>query len=76
LEVKPLSHPEMHEVDSTMIARIGHDDVKRELHVEFHTGKRYVYEGVDPDEFHALRTADSVGKHFNAHIRKRINRSV
>lgn len=56
-------------VKSSQIASIGHDPATNTLAIEFNGGKVYHYEGV-PAEAHAdLMAAESVGKHFGAHIR-------
>lgn len=56
-------------VKSSNIKAIGHDPDTNELHVEFATGGRYVYEGVDADEFAALRDAKSIGSHLHASVK-------
>lgn len=56
----------MHPVSSSGATHIGHDG--NTLHVTFPGGKTYAYAGVSADQFHALRTAKSVGKHLNASI--------
>jgi hypothetical protein len=56
-------------VTSSNIKSIGHDPQNRTLHVEFNSGKVYEYGGVSAGEHAALVNADSVGKHFNEHIK-------
>jgi hypothetical protein len=56
-------------VNSTSIKSIGHDPATQTLHVEFHNGKVYEYPGVSAESHAALVTAESIGKHFSAHIR-------
>lgn len=56
-------------VSSSAIRAIGYDEDERTLHVEFASGQRYEYPGVDPEEHQALLSAPSVGAHFASHIR-------
>ena len=56
---------------STVIRRFDYAPDRRELHVEFTTGRRYVYLDVPPDEADALRSAFAKGVHFNRRIRGR-----
>lgn len=54
---------------STVIRRFVYLPEKRELVVEFTTGRRYLYAGVPEEEAAKFRGAFSMGRHFNAHIR-------
>jgi hypothetical protein len=56
---------------STVIRRFEHSPGRRELLVEFVTGRRYVYLDVPADEVAAMRSAFAKGRYFNAHIRDR-----
>jgi len=56
---------------STVIRRFDYSPERRELAVEFVTGRRYVYSQVPPEEAEALRGAFAKGVHFNRHIRGR-----
>ena len=58
---------EMHKVQSSNIAEIGHDG--HNLRVVFKNGATYDYVGVPPEEFHNLLNADSIGGHLNTHIK-------
>lgn len=61
---------EWHPVDSSQIQSVAHDPETKTLHVKFHHGDSiYQYTGVTPEIFANLKGAESVGKHFNAHIR-------
>ncbi|HEX6741125.1 MAG TPA: KTSC domain-containing protein [Sphingomicrobium sp.] len=42
---------------------------RRELHVTFTTGRRYLYLGVPQAKVDAMRAAFSKGRYFNAQIR-------
>ena len=65
--------PEMHPVKSSLIEAVGYDIDAGELYVRFpgNPPRLYAYVGVTPEQYEALRTAESVGKHFNANIRGR-----
>ena len=56
---------------STVIRRFDYSPERRELIVEFVTGRRYVYCDVPEEQAAALRAAFAKGRHFNAHIRDR-----
>lgn len=56
-------------VASSNIKSIGHDPDKNELEVEFNGGAAYRYSDVSADKYQKLLNADSLGKHFHAHIR-------
>ena len=56
---------------STVIRRFDYAPDRRELVVEFVTGRRYVYLDVPEDEAQAMRGAFAKGRYFNAHIRDR-----
>jgi hypothetical protein len=54
---------------STVIRSYSYDRRRRELHVVFRSGRRYVYREV-PEETHAaMKAAVSKGAFFNRHIR-------
>jgi hypothetical protein len=56
---------------STVIRRFDYSPQRRELTVEFVTGRRYVYLDVPEEEARAMRAAFAKGRYFNAHIRDR-----
>ena len=56
---------------STVIHRFDYAPDRRELTIEFTTGRRYVYADVPEDEVKAMRSAFSKGRYFNARIRDR-----
>lgn len=56
---------------STVIRRFDHLPERRELVVEFTTGRRYVYSNVPAAAADALRSSFAKGVHFNRHIRGR-----
>lgn len=56
---------------STVIRRFDYAPDRRELTVEFVTGRRYVYLDVPPSEATAMRSAFAKGIYFNRRIRDR-----
>ena len=56
---------------STVIRQFQYSPERRELAVEFVTGRRYVYLDVPEDEAAAMRAAFAKGRYFNARIRDR-----
>lgn len=54
---------------STNIARLKYDEQTAELHVEFRSGKTYVYAEVPYDIWNAFISAPSAGKFFNSTIK-------
>ena len=56
---------------STVIRRFDYSPKRRELTVEFVTGRRYVYREVPEEEARAMRAAFAKGRYFNAHVRDR-----
>lgn len=57
------------QVQSSAIEAVKYEDVSHELFVQFKSGHLYKYADVSHKEFQALMSADSLGKHFHAHIR-------
>ena len=56
---------------STVIRRFAYDPDRRELWVEFVTGRRYVYDQVPEAVASALGSAFAKGVYFNTRIRDR-----
>ncbi len=56
---------------STVIRRFDYAPDRRELTVEFVTGRRYLYRDVPEEEAQAFRGAFAKGRYFNARIRDR-----
>jgi hypothetical protein len=54
---------------SSVIRRFSYDPERRELSVEFVTGRIYLYHDVPGREAEAFRAAESKGRYFNFHIR-------
>jgi hypothetical protein len=58
-------------VPSTVIRSFGYDPQRRELKVEFRSGRIYVYLDVPPETFAAMTAAFAKGPFFNTEIRDR-----
>ncbi len=56
---------------STVIRSFDYSFERRELTVEFVTGRRYVYLDVPEEEAQSMRAAFAKGRYFNTHIRDR-----
>jgi len=53
-------------VKSSFIAAVGYDEAAKTLEVELKSGRIYQYLEFPPEEFAALRAAESLGAHYNA----------
>lgn len=60
-------------VKSSNIEAIGYDHKSRTLVVVFKNKTSYSYHPITQAGFEALRTAESVGKYFNEHIKNNQN---
>lgn len=56
---------------SHVIRRFTYVPERRELTVEFVSGRRYLYSDVPAEDVDAFRSAFAKGSHFNRHIRDR-----
>jgi hypothetical protein len=66
------NHITLDSVESSQIGAIGHDPLTNTLAMQFKAKKDapvYHYANVDVGMFEALKTAESVGKHFATHIK-------
>lgn len=59
------------QVTSADLRSIGYDAAERVLEVEFVSGAVYEYYDVPHQVWEGLRTAQSHGRYFNEHIRRR-----
>ena len=68
----------MTEVKSSQIHSIGHDPASNTLAICFRNksgrGPTYHYENVTAEQFEAFNGAESLGKHFIAHIKNEAER--
>lgn len=60
---------EMYPVNSTAIRAVGRDASTGIVHVEFHSGGTHPHGPMTQDEFERFRDAQSVGKHYHAHVK-------
>jgi KTSC domain-containing protein len=58
-------------VKSRLIASIGYSAAEKVCEVELVGGKVYRYAHMEPEEYREFIGADSVGKHFLAHVKPR-----
>lgn len=58
-----------HPVESSSIAAVGYSQTQRQLEIEFKNGSIYAYFDVPHEMYKDLIAANSVGGHFNAHVR-------
>ena len=56
-------------VESSAVSFVYYDEVAAELHVEFTSGRTYVYFGVPRRVYDDLIKAPSIGAYFNDHIK-------
>lgn len=59
----------MHQVKSSQIREIGHDEAAGTLAVRFNTGALYHYKGVSAKKFKQFMDSDSKGSFFGRHIK-------
>lgn len=58
-------------IESSNIKSVGYDKASLTLEIEFGSGGVYQYYGVLPEHHSDLMAAESIGKHFHAHIKGR-----
>lgn len=58
-------------VESSAIKSVGHDPSTLTVHVEFHSGGTHPFGPFSKEQFERFSAADSIGKHFHAHIRQK-----
>ena len=56
---------------SAVIRSFEYHPTRRQLEITFQSGKHYVYDGVPPELYDAMKNAFSKGEFFNEHIRDR-----
>ena len=65
----PSTDIEMLHVCSSMAARVGYDDDREILQIEFNSGAIYQYSAVDPHTWEELQSTDSIGSFYNQEIK-------
>lgn len=58
-------------VTSSNIESIGYDDVSKTMEIKFKGGGIYSYKNVSKEDFGKFESANSIGKHFFAHIKNK-----
>lgn len=61
----------MIEVKSSNIAKVGYDQTKKVLSIQFESGKTYNYTAVPANVVLDLLFAESIGKYFNTEIKNK-----
>lgn len=61
---------ELTPVKSSQISAMGHDAAHKVMTVQFKNGSTYEYQNVDEALYNKIMSADSVGKAFDAEIKK------
>ena len=56
-------------LNSSVLAAASYDDERKELTLEFTSGRSYTYSQVPPETFKSLVSAPSAGKYFNNFIK-------
>jgi hypothetical protein len=67
--IAPSADIEMLSVCSSMAARVGYDDDRGILQIEFNSGAVYQYSEVDPHTWADLQSTDSIGSFYNEEIK-------
>ena len=62
---------EMTPVTSSCLSAVGYDPVSATMRLQFASGATHDYDGVTPEQHQALIGADSIGSHFQSHVRNR-----
>lgn len=66
-----MSTQAMTEAKSSTIHSHGYDEQSSTMTIKFHSGSTYEYKDVAPEDYIAFCGAESVGKHFSAHMRSK-----
>lgn len=72
--LKSLEHeqfPEMIEVESSNVRKIGYDEKTKTAYVQFLSGSIYSYKDVPREQFESLKKAASVGSYFYRNFRNK-----
>jgi hypothetical protein len=69
----PIAHTA---VKSSQIASVGYDAGSQTLEIKFKSGGRYRYAKVPPAVHADLMKAESIGKHFGAHVRGKFSHEL
>lgn len=67
--------PGLKPIKSSMASHATYDPLKQALHVQFHNGQVFRYDGVAPNIGETLMGAQSFGSQFNRHVAGKIKGS-
>lgn len=56
---------------SSSIRCCEYDEATKDMHIEFVSGGRHVFKGVDKEDFDGFKTANSPGSHFHMNVRRK-----
>jgi hypothetical protein len=68
-EIAPSEEIEMLPACSSMAARVGYDEDREILQIEFNSGAVYQYAHVEPELWEDLQSTDSIGSFYNHEIK-------
>lgn len=68
-------HPLLRPIKSSMAKAVQYDPASGQLHVKFHNGQVFRYDGVAPNIGETLMGAQSFGSSFNRHVAGKIKGS-
>lgn len=63
--------PEMHDVESSNVRKIGYDESSKSLYVMFNNGGLYKYEDVPKSVYDDLNNTESIGSFLSKQIKGR-----
>lgn len=56
--------------NSSSIRSCEYNEATQDMHIEFVSGGKHCFKGVEKEHFDGLKSADSVGSFFHQHIRR------
>lgn len=62
-------HTNLHPVKSSNIAKVGYNEDKKVLLIQFYSGTIYAYLPITQEGYLSLIKAESLGKYFYSHIK-------
>jgi hypothetical protein len=66
-----MAKSEHHLPHSSSLSHCDYDDETKEMHITFASGGRHKFKNVDKEVYDGLTKAESPGKYFHMHIRKK-----
>ena len=75
MKVPTPKHPPLNPIKSSMAKAVHYDPLAKALHVKFHNGQVFRYDGVAANIGETLMGAQSFGSQFNRHVAGKIKGS-